>query len=417
MRRLLCVLALVLVVVGVLACGGAEPAPEPTESAGEEQLRARADELARRFLIVDTHIDVPDRLRDGLQDISQRTESGDFDYPRARQGGLDAAFMSIYVPASYQDGRAKGLADELIDMVEKFAADWPDKFALAHSVADVRANFARGVVSLPMGMENGAPVQGRLENLEHFHRRGIRYITLTHSRVNHISDSSYDEERKWTGLSPFGEQVVAEMNRLGIMIDVSHVTDEAFADVIELSETPPIASHSSCRHFTPGWERNMSDEMIRQLADKGGVIQIAWGSSFIKEEYRQATRRMQDVLQSHLTTRGLERDSPEAREFVRRYREENPLPFADVSDVVDHIDHVRELAGADYVGFGSDFDGVGDSLPTGLKDVSQYPNLIYEMLKRGYSEEEIEKICGGNLLRVWSEVERVASQQQAEATG
>ncbi len=409
---------LLLTTASLSGCVGSESSsPAAASASTEDQLRERALELSKRFIIVDTHIDVPDRFREGWEDLSQRTAKGDFDYPRAKEGGLDAAFMSIYVPASYQDGRAKGLADELIDLVEKFASDWPDKFALAGSVEAVRQNFAKGLISLPMGMENGAPVEGKLENLDHFYRRGIRYITLTHGRVNHIADSSYDPERKWKGLSPFGREVVARMNQLGIMVDISHVSDAAFSQVIELTQAPPIASHSSCRHFTPDWERNMSDEMIQKLAGKGGVIQIAWGSSFIKEEYRQASQKMQEAVRAYLNEHQLTRDDPEAQEYMEKYRRENPLPYADVGDVIDHIDHVKQLVGIDHVGFGSDFDGVGDSLPTGLKDVSQYPNLIYEMLRRGYSEEEIEKVCGGNLLRVWSEVERVAAESQAAVSG
>ncbi len=401
------------VMLGVLlaaACSGSGPGVEISE----DELNERAARLAHQFIIVDTHIDVPDRIHQEWEDISERTAKGDFDYPRAKQGGLDAAFMSIYVSASYQDGRAKARADELIDLVEGFASRWPEKFALARSVDELRRNFSRGVISLPMGMENGAPVEGKLENLRHFYDRGIRYVTLTHSRANHICDSSYDPQRKWGGLSPFGREVVAEMNRLGMMIDISHVSDDTFQQVIELTQAPPIASHSSCRHFTPGWERNMSDEMIQKLAEKGGVIQIAWGSSFISEAYRQASESLRGQVAAYLDEHELERGSSEAQEYIERYRQQNPLPLASVSDVVDHIDHVVKLAGADHVGFGSDFDGVGDSLPTGLKDVSYYPNLVAEMLRRGYSEEDIAKICGGNLLRVWSEVERVAQQLQTE---
>jgi len=376
----------------------------------DSKLREKANQLAQKFIIVDTHVDVPFRLREKMEDISMRTESGDFDYVRAKAGGLNAPFMSIYVPADHEPkGTAKALADSLIDMVEKFQKDWPDKFAVAKTVADVRVQFKKGLISLPMGMENGAPVEGKLENLRHFYERGIRYITLTHGKSNHISDSSYDPNRQWHGLSPFGKEVVAEMNRLGIMIDISHVTDETFYQVMQLSKAPVIASHSSCRFFTPGWERNMDDEMIKALAKNGGVIMIAFGSSFLNDAYRKTEEKMWKYFEEHKLTP----NSEEGKAYVKKFREENDLKYADVSEVAAHIDHVVKLAGVDHVGFGSDFDGVGDSLPSGLKSVADYPNIIYELLKMGYSERNIEKICSSNILRVWSEVEKVAKNFQA----
>lgn len=377
----------------------------------EQEWRERAWRLSQQLILVDTHIDVPYRMRNGIEDISTRTAGGDFDYPRAREGGLDAAFMSIYVPASYQEtGGARAFADRLIDLVEGFAQRWPQQFALATRIEDIEAHFRQGKFSLALGIENGAAIEEKLENLNHFYRRGVRYITLTHSKNNLICDASHDPERRWNGLSPFGEEVVREMNRLGIMVDVSHVSDEAFDDVMRLSRAPVIASHSSCRHFTPGFERNMSDEMIRRLGEGGGVIFINFGSSFINDAYRRNSSRAQERISRFLRLNGLDQEDPRAQDFIRQVREELPHPFAHVSEVADHIDHVVRLVGVDHVGFGSDFDGVGDSLPEGLKDVSQYPNLLLELLKRGYSREEIEKIASGNLFRVWREVERVAAE-------
>ena len=397
-----------VLVVLTLAC-------QPSSGPADEDLDQRAKELSQRFIIVDTHIDVPYRLNRKMEDVSVSTEGGDFDYPRARQGGLSAAFMSIYVPASYQEsGGAKDLADELIDMIEGIASEHPDKFAVATSVDDVRRQFADGKMSLPMGMENGAPIEGDLGNLKHFYERGIRYITLTHSENNHICDSSYAEERKWNGLSPFGREVVPEMNRLGIMIDISHVSDETFDQVIELSAAPVVASHSSCRNFTPGWERNMDDEMIKRLAQNGGVIMINFGSSFINEEYRQKSEVLRKEVLGLLEEKGLSFEDEEGYAFAMEFAKQHPIEVATISDVADHFDHVVLLAGVDHVGFGSDFDGVGDSLPEGLKDASGYPNLIAELLRRRYSEEDIEKFCSGNLLRVWSEVERVARELRAQ---
>lgn len=377
----------------------------------DESLRAKAHEYAEQLILIDTHVDLPYRLREKMDDISQRTDGGNFDYPRAKQGGLNAPFMSIYVSAEYEEkGGAKLLADTLINLVEKFSADWPDKFVMAYSTADVKKQFKTGKISLCLGMENGSPIEHNIENLRHFYDRGIRYVTLAHSKDNHISDSSYDTTRTSHGLSPFGEKVVLEMNRLGMMVDVSHITDEAFYDVMHISKAPVIASHSSCRTFTPGWERNMSDDMIQLLAKNNGVIMINFGSSFISGEYFKRDSTVRADARQLLKSMELSSKDSTANIFMEHYKKEHPIGFyADVTEVADHIDHVVKLVGADHVGLGSDFDGVGDSLPTGLKDVSQYPNLIYELLKRGYSKKDIEKICGLNLLRVWAKVEQVAS--------
>ncbi len=405
----------VLVLTG---CGGDGAAPEPTATrdAGGEDLAERAQRLAQEMLIVDTHVDVPYRLVESEEpeNISERTEGGDFDYPRAKAGGLNAPFMSIYVPASYQQGGAKDLADELIDMVEGFAHDWPGKLAIARSPADLEEQLAAGLVSLPMGMENGAPIEGDLANLRHFYDRGIRYITLTHGENNHICDSSYaqPDDRKWNGLSPFGREVVAEMNRLGIMVDISHVSDDAFYQVMEVTRAPAIASHSSCRKFTPGWERNIDDDMIRLLAENDGVVQINFGSAFLTEAANQQSRERWAAVRELTEANGLERDDPKVQEFIESWRAENPPIYAEVADVVAHIDHVVNLVGIDHVGIGSDYDGVGDSLPAGLKDVSGYPNLIAALLAKGYSEEDVGKILSGNLMRVWRRVEEVARELQ-----
>lgn len=248
-----------------------------------------------------------------------------------------------------------------------------------------------------------------MENLKHFYDRGIRYITLAHSKSNHISDSSYNPNRQWKGLSPFGKKVVAEMNRLGIMIDISHVTDSTFYQVVRLTQAPVIASHSSCRYFTPGWERNMDDDMIKTLAKNGGVIGINFGSSFLNDSIRLA----EDKMWKYIETNKINPNSDAGKETLKKYRLDNKIGYADIADVIAHIDHVVKLAGVDHVGFGSNFDGVGDTLPTGLKSVADYPNIIYELLKKGYSDAGIQKICSGNFLRVWVEVEKVAQRLQA----
>ncbi len=369
----------------------------------------RAERLAHSLIIADTHVDVPYRLREEYQDVSTATSKGDFDYPRAIAGGLDAPFMSIYVPARYEGaGEAKKLADELIDSVEAIVQAAPDKFALAHSSGDIKVNFAAGKISLPMGMENGSPIEGELANLKHFHERGIRYITLAHSKSNHIADSSFDAERQWNGLSDFGREVVQEMNRIGIIIDVSHISDAAFFDVIDITEAPVIASHSSVRHYTPNFERNMNDDMIKALAENGGAICINFGSAFLIAEATEWLEEFRARFQQYVEENGLVEDGEKAKAFRKAYRETHPITFAILADVLNHIDHVTKLVGVDHVCLGSDFDGVGDSLPVDLKDVSHYPNLIDGLLKRGYSVEDVEKILSGNVLRIWARVEEIA---------
>ena len=406
-------LALVLTVILGIGCAGTD---EVEEALSGVELRERAQALSRKLLILDTHIDLPDRLMGKMEDVFQRTAGGDFDFPRARAGGLNAAFLSIYVPASHQvTGGAKAYADRLIDLVEGLVGQQPEQCAIARSPDEVRSHFADSKLSFPLGIENGAALEDDLQHLKHFYRRGVRYITLTHAKNNLICDSSYDKQRRWKGVSPYGCLVIEEMNRLGMIVDVSHLSDQAFFQVMDLSRAPAIASHSSCRRFTPGWERNMSDEMIRLLAQKGGVIQINFGSDFLDDEYRVGSTQVSREIGRHLKEQGLETSSEAARIYSEHYRMAHDPPFADLSDVADQIDHVVELVGIDHVGLGSDFDGLGDSLPTGLKSVADYPNLLLELLHRGYSEEDIEKICSGNTLRVWSEVEAVAKRLQAES--
>lgn len=383
------------------------------------ELQAVADSIAQACIIVDGHVDLPYRLsiknfrleRQYLG-IPVSTTEGDFDYERAKKGGLDAPFMSIYIPSVEQQkpDKGKALADTLIHMVEGIAAAHPDKFALARTPDDIEANTALGKISLPMGMENGAPLGNDLGMVRYFYDRGIRYITLTHGKDNQISDSSYDSASTWNGLSPYGEQVVLEMNRVGIMVDVSHISDSAFYDVMRVTRAPVIASHSSCRYFTPGFQRNMSDEMIKQLGKNGGVIQINFGASFLDSTARK-NDALRDSLEAILISNGLTSKDREAEPIITQFAKDHRELYSDVSRVADHIDHVVRLVGIDHVGIGSDYDGVGDSLPVGLKDVSTYPNLIAELLKRGYNFEEIEKICYKNVFRVWNKVIAFAANQ------
>jgi membrane dipeptidase len=376
--------------------------------------------IAQSTIVVDGHVDLPYRMKVGgftlkreVLDVSVRTPDGNFDYPRAKEGGLDAPFMSIYIPAANQAirGASKALADTLIAMTERVAATFPDKFAMAYSPADVRSNFAKGLISLPMGMENGAGIEDDLANVAYFHRRGIRYITLTHGKDNLIGDASYDTTATYGGLSAFGEKVVAEMNRVGIMVDLSHVSDNTFRDALAITKVPVIASHSSVRKFTPGFERNMSDELIQGLAKNGGVMMINFGGAFLDSAYTAGTAQVREHVVNWLAENKLSRSDPRAQQYIEEYTAKF-TPFPTVARVADHFDHVVQLVGIDYVGLGSDYDGVGDSLPTGLKDVSMFPNLFAELLRRGYSKEDLEKICYKNVFRVWQAVEDFSASQK-----
>ena len=374
-------------------------------------IEARADRLAQASLLVDGHIDLPYRLHAFYENPADSTVGGDFDYPRARAGGLDAPFMSIYIPTHLQStpAAATNRADALIDLVETIATDHPTEFALATSPDEVRQIAETEALALPLGMENGAGLGGELDNVQHFYERGIRYITLTHGTHNRLGDSSYDDaEPRWGGLSPFGQDVVAEMNRLGIMVDLSHVTDATALDAMEQSAAPVIASHSSCRHFTPGWERNVSDEIIEGIADTGGVVMITFGSSFLRTEYRDQDDPVREAMNAHIDSMGWAEDSREAVVYEQQTRREHPI--GTVQDVADHIDHAVDLVGTEHVGLGSDFDGVF-ALPEGLQDASGYPALVAELLRRGYSDSEVEQILGANLLRVWTEVEATAERR------
>lgn len=401
------------VIVTIVLCSCSSKPSQESNAIETSDNTVLAKELAQKFIITDGHVDLPYRLKnDGYMGVEEmldlrNSDVGDMDFSRSKIGGLNAPFMSIYLPARLQkEGGSKELADSLITMVEKITNDFPEHFALANSPEEVIANFSKGLISLPMGMENGSGIEDDIENVKYFSDRGIRYVTLTHSKNNLICDSSYDTTRTWNGLSPFGEEVVKEMNRTGIMVDVSHISDSTFYDVMALTDVPCIASHSSCRHFTPDFERNMNDDMIKLLAKKGGVIQINFGSTFLTKDSRDKWDELDAVVEG-MKDDDLEMTDASETAFRDQWLIDNNA-FADVTTVADHIDHVVDIAGIDHVGFGSDYDGVGNSLPTRLKDVSAFPNLIEELLNRGYTNEDIEKICSKNVFRVWSKVLEVA---------
>ncbi len=372
-----------------------------------------AQRLAQDAVIVDTHIDAPSELLSHWDDLGVDASRKEFDYPRARQGGLDVAFMSIYTsPEADADGTAWQTANTQIDAVEAMAARHPDKFALLHSPTDVDKLRKGGRVLLALGMENGAPIGDDLSQLAAFQKRGVRYITLAHSANNRISDSSYALEKKWGGLSPFGEKVVAEMNRVGIMVDVSHLSDDAIRDVLRVTDVPVIASHSGMRHFTPGFERNISDELAKAVAAEGGVVQLVFGTGFV------SPKAAADLQAYFVAEAAFERDNAAllaagkpARskdEFEKTWKDSHPVPVTHIDAVLDQIDYAVKLVGADHVGIGSDFDGVSGNLPVELRSVADYPNLVEGLQKRGHSDADIRKILGGNLLRVWTQVEKAA---------
>ncbi len=392
---------------------------KPVDRMNDEELRAYANELAHKFIIADGHVDFPERLKEKKIVLTEETKSivmsdigGEFDYERAIKGGHTAPFMSIYIPASYQrqNDMGKAFADSLIDNVHAIPTLFPDKFALANTPIEVEGNFKAGKISLPMGMENGAPIGNDLKNLQYFFDRGVRYITLTHSKDNQICDSSGDTTHTWNGLSHFGVQVVKEMNRLGIMVDISHVDDSTFYQVMKLTKVPCIASHSSCRALAPTVKRDMTDDMIKKLGENGGVMMINFYNAFLDSTVVNQNKINREKLIALLSEKGLNLSDTLAKPLIEEFKKDNPSLKTDIEMVANHIDHVVKIAGIDHVGIGSDFDGVDGDLPTGLEDASCFPNLIYVLLKRGYTEEDIAKVCFKNLWRVWSQVEKAAKE-------
>lgn len=375
---------------------------------------AQAPEAARRLahdaVIVDTHVDAPGILMDKWADLGSDAPDREFDYPKARQGGLDVAFMSIYTsPAQDADGSAWHVANTMIDGVEALVQRHPDKFALLTSPRDAARLREGGRVLLPLGMENGAPLGDKVASLQHFFDRGVRYVTLAHSANNRLADSSYALVKRWNGLSPLGREMVREMNRLGIMVDVSHLGDASAREAIALSRVPVIASHSAFRRFTPGFERNISDALALAVARKGGVVQIPFGTAFIDPlsaaDTQARFRARADFDRDNARRKAQGQPEQDADAFDKAWRAGHPPRQSTLAQVLDQIDHGVELLGVDHVGIGSDFDGVDGALASGLKTVADFPNLVAGLQQRGYGEADIRKILGGNLLRVWAEVE------------
>lgn len=369
--------------------------------------------LAQDALIVDTHIDAPSELLKQWRDLGVETADREFDYEKARRGGLDVAFMSIYTsPEDDAAGTARQKAHMQIDTVEAMVGRHPDRFAKLVSPADVERLRAGGRVLLALGMENGAPIGDDLAQLKAFHERGVRYITLAHSHSNRIADGSYSLDRPHGGLSAFGERVVAEMNRLGIMVDVSHLSDEAVRDVLRVTRAPVIASHSGLRRFTPGFERNLDDELAKAIAKTGGVVQITFGSGFIDARAAADTtayfRELAKFQRRQADAKARGESVPSLDEWDKAWDAAHPKPATTLSQVVDQVDHAIRLLGEEHVGLGSDFDGVSGALPEGLRNVADYPNLVQALRERGHGDATIRKLLGGNLLRTWTAVEAAA---------
>ena len=379
------------------------------------QAQDAATRLAQDAIIVDTHIDAPGILMDTWADLGVEAKDREFDHPKSRAGGLDVAFMSIYTsPKQDADGSAWHVANQMIDGVEALVQRHPGKFAILASPKDAARLIEGGRVLLPMGMENGAPLGDKLQNVQFFFDRGVRYITLAHSGNNRLADSSYARTKQWNGLSPFGRDVVREMNRLGMIVDVSHLGDASAKEAIALSRVPVIASHSAFRHFTPDFERNISDDIAKAVAAKGGVIQIPFGTAFIDPASAadtQARFRAIDEFDRNNAALKAQGQPPKDRvAFDKAWDAAHPVRASTLAQVLDQIDYGVKLLGIDHVGIGSDFDGVDGELPAELKTVTDFPHLVAGLQARGYNDADIRKILGGNLLRAWGAIEDGAAK-------
>lgn len=378
------------------------------------QTSAANDALSihRRAISVDMHADTTQRMYVEGLDINNRLPDGHLDAVRMREGGLDAQFFSIWVnPEIYGGGGPVAVksADDQIASVRDLAKKHPDNWELATTAADIRRIAANGKLAALMGLEGGYALDERLENVEKYYDLGVRYLSVTWSVSTSWAGSSGDSIGESRGLNDFGKQVIREMNRLGIMVDVSHVSDRTFWDIVATSTKPIIATHSNCRAIA-NVPRNLTDEMIEAIAKSGGVVCVVFFPEFLEPGWSQKRqqvdaqiapllRKASDAEPGDAAHKKVARDRVRTEEYARR------LPPVTVSRIADHIDHIVKLVGIDHVGIGSDFDGI-QAVPADLSSVAQLPNLTAELLRRGYSEEDIDKILGGNILRVMEEVER-----------
>ncbi len=414
-------------IAGTLLLGAcaATTAPAPTPEETEAELVARALAIHDRVLTLDTHADTPLRMIEPGFDMAQhhdpRATGSKLDYPRMKEGGLDAVFLAAFVAQDIRDdaghSRAKALGLQMIDAVIDSTQANADIAGLALTPEDAYALEREGKRAIFLAIENGYPIGSDLSNVELYFDKGVRYITLVHSTNNDLADSATDDQGpEHGGISPLGEAVVQEMNRLGIMVDVSHGSDEVFFDAIAVSKAPIIASHSNARAVTEH-QRNMSDEMLRLMAENGGVVQLTMLSDYLRDapDNPERAAAMKALRESMPSPREMTQEQRDAmRQAFRDLNEQFPVPAATVINVVDHIDHIVKVAGIDHVGIGCDFDGGGGI--DGVFDASEVMNITIELVRRGYTEAQIEKIWGGNLIRVFRDVQAVARSVQAAST-
>lgn len=356
------------------------------------------------MFVLDSHCDTPSQIY-RLRDISLDNEYAHVDFPKLKRGGIDGAFFALYVPASLDGAGAFDYSLELMKGVKEVLSLHPDAARLATDIQQAYHNKSEGLFSIFLGLENGSPLEDSLERISLFHDMGVRYITLCHTADNQICDSCASADGKWGGLSPFGKEVVAEMNRIGMLIDVSHISDAAFWDVLAYSKAPVAATHSCCRALADH-PRNMTDDMIKALADAGGVIQINFYPLFLDNGFSEVLSSSGimdkgEVIENEFINDPADQDKRAAWNSV--LDELNGLPRPSYKRIVDHIDHAVNIAGIDHVGLGSDFDGIACT-PQGLEDISAMPMIFNEMRIRGYSEADIEKVAGGNFFRLLNDV-------------
>lgn len=377
-----------------------------------DEISARARKLHFSSMVVDTHDDTTQRFLHGKFDIGARHSDGSIDIPRMREGGLDAIFFSIWIPSKITGQEAVNRALAQIAAVREQVSAHPKDLALATTAAEVRAAHKRGKIAALLGVEGGHMINGNLDVLRNFASLGVRYMTLTHSGNDEWADSSTDTPAH-NGLTDFGEDVVREMNRLGIIVDISHVSDKTFYDALEVSKAPMIASHSSCRALCDV-PRNMTDRMMKDLAAKGGVVQINYHVGFLSQEFRNAEKANPEInkaIGEEVQKRCGDDEACQLLEgdrLTREYVERGKLPRVDWKKIIEHIDHAVKVAGVEHVGLGSDFDGA--NMPYGMEDASKLPKITDALLKKGYSEDDVKKILGENTLRVMAEVERVRGE-------
>ena len=411
-----------LIILVLIGCT-AKPSKNEANTETEEELVTRALEIHNRVLTVDTHADTPLRMIEPGFDMAERhdpNETGSkVDYPRMKEGGLAAIFYAAFVAQDIRDDdgntRAKALCLQMMDSIVTSTERNSDIVGLALNPDDAYNLEKEGKRAIYIGIENGYPVGKDLSNVELYFNKGVRYITLVHSSNNDLADSATDPNgTEHGGISDFGVDVVKEMNRLGIMVDVSHGNDSVFYDAIALSKAPIIASHSNARAVTDH-KRNMTDEMLKLMAENGGVVQLTMLANYLREAPSNPERdsAVAALRASRKPAGEMTREERIAlRQAFNELDEEYPVPPATVKHVVDHIDHIVEVAGIDHVGIGCDFDGGGGI--EGIFDASEVMNITIELVKRGYTEEQIQKIWGGNLIRVFKEVQAVAEKIQSD---